>query len=75
VLTDVIMPGLKGPALFKEISTRFPMSRVLYMSGYTDDLVSHHGVLEEGIAFIQKPFSVHQLTARVREVLDLPEGN
>jgi len=75
VLTDVIMPGLKGPALFKEISTRFPMSRVLYMSGYTDDLISDHGVLGEGIAFIQKPFSVHQLTTRVREVLDLPEGS
>ena len=75
VLTDVIMPGLKGPALFKEILARFPRARVLYMSGYTDDLVSHHGVLEEGIAFIQKPFSVHQLTARVREVLDGPEGS
>jgi CheY-like chemotaxis protein len=74
VLTDVIMPGLKGPALFSVIALRFPDAKVLYMSGYTDDLISHHGVLEDGIAFIQKPFSVHQLTTKVREALEASGG-
>ncbi len=70
VLTDVVLPGMNGKALFQEIHSRFPNTKVLYMSGYTDEVITHHGVLEEGIALIQKPFSVRQLGAKVREVLD-----
>jgi len=69
LLTDVVLPGMNGRELFQEVSSRFPTSRVLYMSGYSDDVVTHRGVLEEGISFIQKPFSVQALAQKVREVL------
>jgi hypothetical protein len=48
--------------------------KVLYMSGYTDDAIVHHGVLDEGIAFLQKPFTLIMLTHKVREVLDAPRA-
>ena len=70
LLTDVVLPGMNGRDLYEEVSRRFPDSRVLFMSGYTDDVVSHRGVLDEGIAFLQKPFSVQALSRKVRDVLD-----
>ena len=70
LLTDVIMPGLNGPDLYKRLSVSYPLLKVIYMSGYTDDVIAHHGILEQGVDFIQKPFSVTILTDKLRKVLD-----
>jgi len=72
LLTDVVMPGMNGRQLYTRVSERYTGIRVLYMSGYSDDVIAHHGVLEEGIHFIQKPFTIEGLTTKVREVLDRP---
>ena len=69
MLTDVVMPDTNGKALFEQVVRRCPGMRVLYMSGYTDNAIVHHGVLDEGVAFIQKPFAVRDLVAKVRAVL------
>jgi DNA-binding NtrC family response regulator len=70
LLADVVLPGMNGRELFNQLSEQLPTLKVLYMSGYTDEVIAHRGVLEEGVNFIQKPFSVHALAAKVREVLD-----
>jgi CheY-like chemotaxis protein len=70
VLTDVIMPGMSGNDMSKQLLATRPDLPVLYMSGYTDDTIVQHGVLEPGINFIQKPFSPDALALKVREVLD-----
>ena len=70
LLTDVVMPEIDGKMLFDQISTLVPGIKVLYMSGYTNDVIAHRGVLYEGINFIQKPFSIIGLAAKVRTVLD-----
>jgi two-component system, cell cycle sensor histidine kinase and response regulator CckA len=70
LLTDVVMPGMNGHALAGHLATLRPEMKVLYMSGYTDDAIEHHGVLEEGVNYIQKPFSLLGLSKKVREVLD-----
>ena len=70
VLTDVIMPGMSGNDMSKQLLAMKPDLPVLYMSGYTDDAIVQHGVLEPGINFIQKPFSPDALALKVREVLD-----
>ena len=70
LLTDIVLPGMNGRDLARAVSHRFPGIKTLFMSGYSDDVISHHGVLQEGIAFIQKPFSVRDLAARVRQLLD-----
>jgi PAS domain S-box-containing protein len=69
-VTDVVMPGLSGPDLARRISSRFPEVRVLFTSGYTDDAIVRHGLLTEGTHFLSKPYSVSELTRKVREVLD-----
>ncbi len=70
ILTDVIMPGLSGRELYEQIRSFNSKARVLFISGYTDDAIVQHGVLENGIAFLQKPISPIDIIRKVREVLD-----
>jgi nitrogen-specific signal transduction histidine kinase/ActR/RegA family two-component response regulator len=70
VLTDVVMPSMSGRELARKLTQKNPNLRVLYMSGYTDDIIAAGGVLEAGIAFLQKPFTPAMLAQKVREVLD-----
>ena len=72
LLTDVVMPGMSGRELGRELARRKQVRRILYMSGYTDDEIAKHNVLEAGIAFIYKPFTAEALTLKLREVLDGP---
>jgi PAS domain S-box-containing protein len=74
VLTDVIMPQMSGKVLCDQIKRQIPHTKVLLMSGYTDDALAHHGVLDEGLSFLEKPFSPLQLTRKIREVLDASNG-
>jgi PAS domain S-box-containing protein len=69
LLTDVVMPGMSGKELAAELMRRRPGLRVLYMSGYTDDAIADHGVLEPGISLVEKPFTREGLTAMLRRVL------
>jgi two-component system cell cycle sensor histidine kinase/response regulator CckA len=73
MLSDVVMPKISGPEMAKRLHRLRPEMKVLYMSGYTDDAIVNHGVLESGIAFLQKPFTLVALTKKVREVLDTPK--
>ncbi len=70
LLTDVILPGMDGRQLSEQVRERIPTIQTLYVSGYAGDVLSHRGVLGEGIAFLQKPFSPGTLAAKVRAVLD-----
>ena len=70
LLTDVIMPGMNGREVWKKISEIRPEIRTLFMSGYTEDVIAHHGVLNPGIHFISKPFSELAFSRKIREVLD-----
>jgi two-component system cell cycle sensor histidine kinase/response regulator CckA len=72
LLTDVVMPRISGTEIARLVSQRRPGIRILYMSGYTADTTVHHGVLEHGVAFLQKPFTPATLATKVREVLDQP---
>jgi len=70
LVTDVIMPTMNGAELARRLAPLRPEMDVLYVSGYTDEAIVHHGVLEPGTAFLQKPFSPEQIVRKVREVLD-----
>jgi CheY-like chemotaxis protein len=70
ILTDVVMPGMIGRELAEKLHSLFPKIKVLYMSGYTSSAIVHHGILEEGMNYIQKPFTLEALARKVREVLD-----
>lgn len=69
LMTDVIMPQMNGKELAKNIKRIYPNIRILFMSGYTADVISHYGVLEEGVYFIQKPFTVNELAFKLKKVM------
>ena len=69
-MTDVVMPEMNGRDLAKNILSMHPNLKRLFMSGYTADVIAHHGVLDKGVNFIQKPFSMEKLATRVREALE-----
>jgi CheY-like chemotaxis protein len=71
LMTDVVMPGMNGRDLARRLTALYPDIRLLFMSGYTANVIAHQGVLDEGVAFIQKPFSMKDLADKLREVLDL----
>ncbi len=70
VITGVVMLEMNGPELAKRLMPLYPEMKVLYMSGYVKNFISYQGILEEGIEYIQKPFTVIELAKKVREVLD-----
>ncbi|OQX17096.1 MAG: hypothetical protein BWK76_10620 [Desulfobulbaceae bacterium A2] len=72
LITDVVMPEMNGRDLARYLHGFLPGLRCLFMSGYTANVIAHHGVLDPGVHFLQKPFSSRDLAARVREVLDAP---
>lgn len=72
LVTDVVMPGMSGMALARELTGRQPPLKVLYLSGYTSDAVLRHGIEQEQVEFLQKPFSIENLVRTVRAVLDKP---
>ena len=73
MLTDVVMPGMRGPELAERLLRQRPDLRVLYMSGYTDNAIAHHGFLDAGTEFLQKPFTPLGLMQKIREVLGRSE--
>ncbi len=70
LITDVILPGINGSVLAERFRERWPSLRVLFTSGYTDDAIAQHGVLQEGVRYLAKPFGPQSLAAKVRAVLD-----
>ena len=72
MITDVVMPGFSGPVLAERLATTRPEIRVLYTSGYVDDTAVQNDVLNQGRAFLEKPFTRDVLVRKVRELLDSP---
>jgi len=70
LLTDVVMPGASGPDLTKQLMEQRPALKVIYMSGYTEDAIVHHGILKPGIAFLHKPFTSETLGRKISDVLE-----
>jgi PAS domain S-box-containing protein len=70
LMTDVVMPEMNGRDLAKNLLSIYPNMKRLFMSGYTADVIAHHGVLDDGVHFIQKPFNMNIMSAKLREVLD-----
>ena len=70
LLSDVILPNMNGRQIYERLALTMPKLRVLFMSGYTENIIAPHGVLEGGFYFVQKPFSLKELARKVREALD-----
>lgn len=74
MVTDVVMPLMGGPELAQSLALTRPRMRVLYMSGYTDDAIVHHGVLREGTAYLQKPFTAEAFARKLRETISVSQN-
>jgi len=70
LVTDVVMPGLSGDEFARRLIERYRSVRVLYISGYTENAILHHGILQEGVELLQKPFTATELLRKVRSILD-----
>jgi CheY-like chemotaxis protein len=70
LVTDVVMPGMSGKELSARVRAACPRAKVLYVSGYTADVIAHHGVLDEGVLFMEKPFSMKDMATKVRQALN-----
>jgi signal transduction histidine kinase len=73
-ITDVIMPRMDGKMMAESLKTAYPDLKILFTSGYTDDAITHHGVLEAGVEFLPKPYTSATLARKVRELLDQPSA-
>jgi DNA-binding NarL/FixJ family response regulator len=69
LLTDLVMPGMNGRQFAEQVIAKHPTTKVLYMSGYTDDVIVHHGLADGSVHLIGKPYTLDQLAAKLREVL------
>jgi len=70
LMTDVVMPEMNGRDLAKNLLSLYPDIKRLFMSGYTANVIAHHGVLDAGVCFLQKPFSIQQMAIKIREALE-----
>jgi two-component system cell cycle sensor histidine kinase/response regulator CckA len=70
LVTDVVMPGMSGKELSERVRAACPLAKVLYVSGYTADVIAHHGVLDEGVLFMEKPFSMKDMATKVQQALN-----
>ncbi|MEI9949249.1 MAG: response regulator [Pseudomonadota bacterium] len=70
LLSDVVLPNMNGRQIYEKLAQTIPKLRVVFMSGYTENIIAPHGVLEDGLYFVQKPFSLKELARKVREALD-----
>ncbi|HNY27284.1 MAG TPA: PAS domain S-box protein [Candidatus Sumerlaeota bacterium] len=75
LMTDVVMPEMNGRDLARRILSLYPDLKCLFMSGYTANVIAHHGVLDEGVQFLQKPFTLKDLSAKIRATLDSEQGD
>jgi CheY-like chemotaxis protein len=73
LITDVIMPGMNGKDVAEKIGQARPAMKLLFMSGYTDDVIAHRSMLDPGVQLISKPFTIQQLSVKVRQVLEKKE--
>ncbi len=74
LLTDVVLPGMTGKELADRLIVRRPETKVLFVSGYTDDIIAYHGVLQDGVAYLAKPYTPRIISDKVREILDQSAG-
>ena len=70
LMTDVVLPKMSGRVVAEKLTELHPATKVLFVSGYTDDVIVRHGILNEGVAFLEKPYTRESLTSKIRTMLD-----